>query len=292
MQADRRTALGVALALAALLATAPSPSAAVSLVGAAESSADPTGPLVAVLALLAWACAGWLACTVVLVALSRLQGLPGRSARALARLVAPAAVRRTVEVALGLTVAVGTLAPTAALATAPVPTPAQRATVDAEPAWDLDWPRTTADPTVAPPPTSALPSDAGSVDTAPSPGRKPAAPVTTAPTTAPVTTAPATAPATDPPAAPPPVRPAVVPPPAATPTVVPAATVVVRPGDTLWSLAEDALRDATAREPSDRQVALAWPRWWAANRDVVGDDPDLLHPGTVLHAPAAPPAQR
>lgn len=288
MQADRRTALGVALALAALLAAAPSPSAGVALVRAAGSSADPTGPVVAVVALLAWGCAGWLACTVVVVALSRLEGPAGRTAGALARRVAPAAVRRTVEVALGLTVAVGTLAPTAALATAPVATPAQRTAIDTEPAWDLDWPRTPADPTVAPAPSRAPSRAPSNADVTPSSGRTPTASATATPATTP-TTAPATPPAT----APPLVRPAGVPPRAATPLPgVPATTVVVQPGDSLWSLAEDALHDAAGREPSDRQVALAWPRWWAANRDVVGDDPDLLLPGTVLRAPAAPPAQR
>jgi nucleoid-associated protein YgaU len=60
--------------------------------------------------------------------------------------------------------------------------------------------------------------------------------------------------------------------------------VVVQPGDSLWALAE---RDLAARaEPtSDAAVARAWPRWWAANRDVVGADPDLLQPGTRLAPP-------
>ena len=60
--------------------------------------------------------------------------------------------------------------------------------------------------------------------------------------------------------------------------------MVVRPGDSLWSIAETSLR-RTGAQPSDRQVALAWPRWWAANREAVGDDPDLLLPGTVLRPP-------
>jgi hypothetical protein len=34
-------------------------------------------------------------------------------------------------------------------------------------------------------------------------------------------------------------------------------------------------------------VARTWPRWYAANRDAIGPDPDLLRPGTVLHPPAA-----
>ena len=38
---------------------------------------------------------------------------------------------------------------------------------------------------------------------------------------------------------------------------------------------------------SDADRAAEWPRWWAANRDVVGDDPDLLRPGQRLVAPPA-----
>jgi nucleoid-associated protein YgaU len=59
------------------------------------------------------------------------------------------------------------------------------------------------------------------------------------------------------------------------------ATRVVRQGDSLWSLAAERLGPgATAAE-----VAAEWPRWWERNRDVVGDDPDVLHPGQVLHLP-------
>lgn len=60
-----------------------------------------------------------------------------------------------------------------------------------------------------------------------------------------------------------------------------AGEVTVQPGDSLWSLAAAAIGPtATAAE-----VAAAWPKWWAANRAVVGADPDLLRPGAVLHAP-------
>jgi nucleoid-associated protein YgaU len=62
-------------------------------------------------------------------------------------------------------------------------------------------------------------------------------------------------------------------------------TVVVRPGDSLWALAEASLRRAGTAAPTDRAVAQAWPQWWSANRAVIGDDPDLLLPGTVLRPP-------
>jgi hypothetical protein len=57
--------------------------------------------------------------------------------------------------------------------------------------------------------------------------------------------------------------------------------VVVRRGDTLWDIAARALgTQATAVE-----IAAEWPRWYAANRDVIGADPDLIYPGTVLNPP-------
>lgn len=59
-------------------------------------------------------------------------------------------------------------------------------------------------------------------------------------------------------------------------------TVVVRPGDTLWSLTARHLgADAT-----DAAISAEWPRWYAANAAAIGPDPDLLHPGQVLVVPA------
>jgi nucleoid-associated protein YgaU len=54
--------------------------------------------------------------------------------------------------------------------------------------------------------------------------------------------------------------------------------VVVRAGDSLWSIAR-AHPDATGS--TDHR----WRAIWAANRDVVGDDPDLILPGQVLRLP-------
>jgi len=72
--------------------------------------------------------------------------------------------------------------------------------------------------------------------------------------------------------------------PVARPTRTPAPDrqVVVLRGDSLWSIAAAHLpSDATSAD-----VAAAWPRWYEANRDVVGDDPDVLLPGQVLHVPS------
>jgi hypothetical protein len=63
----------------------------------------------------------------------------------------------------------------------------------------------------------------------------------------------------------------------------PADTVRVRTGDSLWLLAAQRL----GPRADDARIAAEWPRWYAANRDVVGPDPDHIVPGQVLHAPAA-----
>jgi hypothetical protein len=61
-------------------------------------------------------------------------------------------------------------------------------------------------------------------------------------------------------------------------------TVTVRTGDSLWSIAAAHLgNDATAA-----RIAAEWPRWYAENRRVVGDDPTLILPGQRLRPPPAP----
>lgn len=58
-------------------------------------------------------------------------------------------------------------------------------------------------------------------------------------------------------------------------------TVIVAPGECLWDLAATRLgRDAT-----NAQIAAEWQRWYAANRSVIGPDPDLIHPGQRLVSP-------
>jgi LysM repeat protein len=52
---------------------------------------------------------------------------------------------------------------------------------------------------------------------------------------------------------------------------------VVRPGDSLWSIAE--------ARTSGGSVDERWRAIWQANRDVVGDDPDLILPGQALRLP-------
>lgn len=60
-------------------------------------------------------------------------------------------------------------------------------------------------------------------------------------------------------------------------------TVPVRPGDSLWTIAGAGLGPAA----TDQQIAIAWPYWYRANRQLIGRDPNLLRPGTRLRRPVA-----
>ena len=57
--------------------------------------------------------------------------------------------------------------------------------------------------------------------------------------------------------------------------------VVVRAGDTLWAIAARALPAGA----TNAQIARACAQWHAANRDVIGDDPDLIFPTQRLVPP-------
>lgn len=62
--------------------------------------------------------------------------------------------------------------------------------------------------------------------------------------------------------------------------------VVVRPGDSLWSIAAEHLPP----HASAARIATAWPQWYEANRARIGHDPHLIHPGTRLVPPPGTPA--
>jgi len=72
------------------------------------------------------------------------------------------------------------------------------------------------------------------------------------------------------------------------PDARPASTahVVVAPGDSLWSIAAARLDD-----PRPARVAASWPRWYAANRAVIGSNPDHIVAGQVLDIPAQHPEE-
>lgn len=56
---------------------------------------------------------------------------------------------------------------------------------------------------------------------------------------------------------------------------------VVATGDTLWAIAAAHL----SADASNTAVDRAWRRWYAANRAVIGPDPDLITPGQLLLPP-------
>jgi hypothetical protein len=225
MGPDRRRAeathrVGALLAAALLVATAPAPPAAWASLRTAASAADPTAPLVALLALAGWLLLTWLGAVAAMALISRVPGRIGRVATLTCRRVAPAAVRRAVEVMVGVTVAVGVVGSSPASASPAVP-PAPPAA-----AASLDWPE---------------PRSAPALDW--NPGR--------------------------------------LAPPAIHATQPRPAAVVVQPGDSLWAVAARHLPPGA----SDSAVARAWPSWWTANRDVIGDEPDVIHPGLRLTPP-------
>ncbi|MEV7661011.1 LysM domain-containing protein [Paenarthrobacter sp. NPDC089316] len=57
--------------------------------------------------------------------------------------------------------------------------------------------------------------------------------------------------------------------------------VEVKAGDTLWSIAAARLGPFS----TDVDVATAWPKWYAANRSIIGDNPAVLLPGQILRPP-------
>ncbi len=213
-------------------------------------------------ALAAWACLLWWGLAFLATALGALPGAWGRAAAHCSARFAPAAIRRLTGYVLGAALVSGT---TAALATpagavsaptpgpvpVPVPIPGNLSGTEL-PSLDrpgLDPPRLDP-PRLDPPATEAL-AATPSPDAASRP----------APCPAPVPH----------PAHRHGVRSKIDPPRAS-------ATVVVRPGDTLWGIAARHL----GPRASTASVAAAWPRWYRANAAAVGADPHLIRPGLRL----------
>ncbi|WP_270886504.1 LysM peptidoglycan-binding domain-containing protein [Pedococcus sp. 5OH_020] len=61
------------------------------------------------------------------------------------------------------------------------------------------------------------------------------------------------------------------------------AGIVVQRGDSLWGIVARHL----GPQASAAEVAAQWPRWYAANRRVIGPEPDRVLPGQIVRAPAA-----
>lgn len=246
----------------ALLAAAPTPCASLAtLRGLATAAGEQQGPLagvLAVVALAAWLLVAYLA---VVVLLTWATGLPrvGAVCAGALRRVAPATLRSAVAVTIGVTVVVGSTSAASATSssTGPVGSVSSMGSTgstgsvgsvseDPDAIGDLDWP--------VPAPRTASPAPAPTRSSPPSSSTSPAQPqATPASPTSGVRRTPA----------------------------APAGQVVVQAGDTLWELAAGAL----PADASEAAVAAAWPQWWAANRAVIGENPDQIWPGQVLQVP-------
>lgn len=206
---------------------------------------------------------GWVGAALAVTALAALPGVPGGASARLADRIAPGVAGRLARLALGLTLTAG---PVSAC------TPALADGTGQQP-----------EVTIAESISDSRLQGVGRIGEviAPSDSRRPAEPPGD---TQPADPDPAGQPATGQPAAteatPTPTAGLALEPTRERPSA--AGEVVVKRGDTLWAIAADHLGpDATA--PA---IAAEWPRWYAANRAVIGDDPDLILPGTILHPPS------
>jgi hypothetical protein len=268
-----------------------------------------------------WLLAAWSATVCVAAVFSRLPGVTGTLARRILGSITPAVMRRVIMTAAGLSVAAGLaacgtstpshalLAPDSAVsASAPAAAPATALPgqmVAAEPlvAVDLDWPVTTLRPEAAtdgaaPGKPAAAASDPAGPDAEPAAASVPAEPAGAAaePPAEPAEPAVDTQPAIPAEAAPAAAGSTAdaVPNAATAPTRLPPSTeltterdaaaktadVIVRPGDSLWSIAAENLPSGA----TTAQIDAAWREWYRANRDVIGDDPNLIRPGQHLKA--------
>lgn len=225
-------------------------------VGAASAAGVPVRPdeaLAAAVASAALVGLCWLALSVLLELLCLVPGALGRGARRLADLVTPSVVRRATGALLGVGVLAG-LAPAASVAAPTIVAEAGGGAAAVEP--------TATRPPLPDPGFAPLP-DPGWAPAAAAPPPTPGGWVPTRPHVRPqpdvrvLSPSPRSTPATPPP------------------------EVVVRHGDSLWSIAARHL----GPDASESEIARAWPAWHDTNREVVGDDPDLLRPGQVLRPP-------
>ncbi|TKV61507.1 LysM peptidoglycan-binding domain-containing protein [Nakamurella flava] len=283
--------LGVLLAgLTGLLALLPPPTAVLTLTGTGTRGLD--AAVLAGASVLVWALSAWVATVALVAAIGVLPGVGGQAARALLRVIAPRVALRLVAAAVGASALASTTAcaapifaepaqaaisttstPAAALPTSTAiagPTASATLPSSAVPAsttvpFAMDWPEST--------PTDSVVLDIQWPDTEVDGPTVTTAVASPAPTAAPGHSGPAAA-----------AEPETSAPLSSAPTTGQAAEeVTVRPGDTLWSLAQRSL----PADADDAAVDTAWRQWFAANRNVIGDNPDRLEPGQILLAPSA-----
>ena len=215
-----------------------------------------------VAAAIAWAAAALLATwwwlMVLCAGLADLPGTAGSLAGSVARVVTPALLRPALGLTVGSVVTVTAIGAPSALAIdlSARPTSVAAAAVTASPTPGRPTAIGTRMPTRAGLPSLERPFDPAPVD----PARVDPAQAPNADASKPRSSAASASPAAGAPAA---------------------DEVVVRPGDTLWAITAASL----APDASKTAVATSWPRWYAANRAVIGSNPDVIHPGQVLHPP-------
>ena len=232
---------------------------------------------------LALAIAAWLVLATVLELLAHLPGRIGAASQVCSARLTPALARRVAAFVLGVGVGVA-VGPAQALAgprtspsSGPGPTTSSLASPAVSPAVDPGFvPGSGA--FEAPPPgflPAATPDPPSPVLTtaAPSPGSIPAPPspafTTAVPSPGFTPAAPRVRPQPDPGLL------------GGRPTPATDSEVVVHRGDSLWSIAARHL----GSRASDAEIAHAWPQWFHLNRDVIGNDPDVILPGQVLRIP-------
>jgi resuscitation-promoting factor RpfA len=199
------------------------------------------------------ACSGWLAVGAVLTVVGSLPGAFARIVDDIAQVIAPRVWRRAIQLALGAALVAGPFSGASAWADASMPA-SMVAAAKLDPRAGLPGiERPAPDPAALPP--IDRPTDSSKTTWVPTAPPKPA-PVT------------------------PPASPLLTGNPRPTATIEEA--IVVRRGDSLWHIAARHLGSSV----SAAEIATEWPRWWNANRDVIGDNPDLILPGQVLRPPA------
>ena len=221
----------------------------------------------------------WLISFLIAIVWALLQHSGRSNAAAATAKFSPAFMRRLAVAALGFQLLA---APLATAATQPSPDPQPRPAVSAP--WAPT--ATAAGGLVLPLPLRSLAAPAAPAVPAAGPAPDPAAAAQPTPALGPALPGTGPSPAASPAWIPP--APAVAPGTLAarelrteTPDIG-GAEVTVRAGDSLWSLAASRLGPLA----SDVDIAVEWPRLYQANRSVIGDSPDLLHPGQVLRLPA------
>lgn len=224
-------------------------------------------------ALAAWAVLAWVTVVLLSTVVAAAPGALGRAGTRVSHRLAPAAARNAARLAVGLAVTAGPVAagPVAVGLPQGPDGGAYAQVVDVSELPGVGRPGQPVPPGNAREPGSSAddPSPTPDAEPGPTPDADPVAePDPPSPNPSPSATR--TGPTPDAGLAPDPVREA-----------DPGGEVVVQRGDTLWAIAARHLRpDATPAE-----IATEWPRWYAANRSAIGDDPDLILPGTILSPP-------